>query len=63
METESVFHQDRDELGPKIKSWLVGIELLWLVSEDADEDVVVQLPLDRESLNPIGQILILGATL
>lgn len=63
METESVFHQDSDEVGPKIKSWLVGLELLWLISEDANENVVVQLPLDGESLNPIRRILTLGATL
>lgn len=44
-------------------SWLVRMELHWLVVEDANEDVAVQLWLGRESLSRIGQISVLGALL
>lgn len=39
------------------------MEPLWLASEYANEDVVVQLQFDGESLSPISLILILGTIL
>lgn len=39
------------------------MELLWLVSEDANDDIAAQLQLDRESLSFIGWTAILGALL
>lgn len=39
------------------------MELLWLVGEDANEDIAAQLQLDGESLSFVGWSLILGALL
>lgn len=38
----------------KMQPWLVGVELLWLVNEDANGDLAAQLWLNRESLSPTG---------
>lgn len=49
----SIFMQMRTPInnliGPKSLSWLVAMEPFWLISKDANEDVIVQPQLDRKS--------------
>ena len=43
--------------------WLVEMESLWLISEDANEEIAVQLKLDGESLSLVGWNTIRGIPL